>query len=60
MIVAVFQTGAHAKTVLDQLISSQAWVAPQYAIVDNCALLTENINALTDWSQYIAIMQQIC
>ncbi|WP_376796597.1 hypothetical protein [Thermogemmatispora sp.] len=60
MIVAVFQMGAHAKTVLDQLISSQAWTAPQYAIVNNCALLTENIYAITDWNQYIAIMQQLC
>ncbi|MBE3566152.1 MAG: hypothetical protein IMW90_10535 [Thermogemmatispora sp.] len=60
MIVAVFQTGAHAKTVLDQLISSQAWTAPQYAIVNNCALLTEDIYTITDWNAYIAIMQQLC
>jgi hypothetical protein len=60
MIVAVFENGRNAQTDLNGLIGTQAWTAPQYTVVGNCALVTADIYQITDWSYYVATMQQYC
>ncbi|HEX6555248.1 MAG TPA: hypothetical protein VF026_20965 [Ktedonobacteraceae bacterium] len=60
MIVAVFKNGRNAQADMNGLIGTQAWTAPQYTVIGNCALVTADIYLITDWSYYVATMQQYC